>query len=93
MAEGSVMSVTIVKNNIATPQYARAIEAAVRRAMPDAVGHWKVWIEESQGSVAWMITIEGPDAFHWQYEFFGQEQTPEFIEGKAREQVTRHWLK
>jgi len=85
------MSIAVLRNNIAAPQFARAVEAAVRRAMAEAPGDWKVWIEESQGAVPWTIRLEGAAGFDWKYEFFGQEQTPEFIERKIKDEVTGHW--
>jgi hypothetical protein len=42
-----------------------------------------VWIEEPPDAVGWTIRIEGPARVKWQYEFFGQEQTPEFIQSKV----------
>ena len=84
------MSVTILKN-LGAPQFAKPVEAAVRRAMAEAPGDWKVWIEESQGAVPWTIRLKGPADFDWRYEFFGQEQTPELIERKIKEGVTGHW--
>jgi hypothetical protein len=80
------MSVTILRN-LKAPQFARAVEAAVRRAIAEAPGDWKVWIEESPGAVPWTIRLEGPAGFDWKYEFFGQEQTPAFIERKIKENV------
>jgi len=84
------MSVSILRNNIAYPEFARAVEAAVQKAMTEAPGDWKVWIQESQNAVPWTIRVESPAGFEWEYEFFGQEQTPEFIERKIREEVTGH---
>jgi hypothetical protein len=81
------MSVTILRS-LKTPQFARALEAAVRKAMAEAPGNWEVWIEESQDAVPWTIRVEGPAGFNWKYEFFGPEQTPEFIEHKVKEEVT-----
>jgi hypothetical protein len=84
------MSVTIL-GNLKAPHFARAVEAAVRRAMAEATGGWKVWTEESQDAVPRTIRLEDPAGFDWRYEFFGQEQTPDFIERKIKEEVTGQW--
>jgi len=83
------MSVSILKNNIATPQFAAAIQSAIRGGIGEIPGHWRAWIEESQNSIAWTIKIDGPNGFQWEHEFFGQEQTPEFIEREIKEVLTR----
>lgn len=85
------MSVTVLRNNIATPQFARPVEAAVRKAIGEAPGDWNVSIEESQDDVAWTIAAEGPAGFRWNRRFFGpQEQSPEFIEDTIKQVVTRY---
>jgi hypothetical protein len=82
------MSVTIVRN-LGAPQFARPVEAAVRKAIAEAPGDWNVWIEESQNKAAWTIRVEGPAGFRWKCEFFGpEEQTPAFIGAAIKQVVT-----
>lgn len=67
----------IFSNDIPLRDQRDEISAAVRRAVGSRPGAWEAEIHSS----SWVVSLNGPNDFQWEHEFFGPgEQDPEFVE-------------
>ncbi len=75
------MSVLIVSKSIAMPDRRETIG----KAALEGIGHrpeaqiWEIQIREPQNMPNYIVTIHGPSNFKWVRDFFGEEDTPDFI--------------
>ena len=68
--------IEIFSNDIPVADIRDQVSQAVRGAIGNREGDWEVEIHSS----SWIITITGPDDFHWEHEFFGpDEHEPDVI--------------
>jgi len=72
----------IFSNDIPLKDQRERISEAVRKAVGTRPGAWEAEIHSS----SWVVSLTGPNDFHWEYEFFGpDEQDPEFVEKTVSE--------
>ena len=85
MSPGRVITVA---NDIPVP-YGRQAEAAVRKALADRRGDWRITLHEPQNASYWSVAVQGPGAFTWSRNFDGpDEQRPEYLEKVVRDAVS-----
>jgi hypothetical protein len=66
-----------IGTNTTTPVKKRlAVDRAVRGAIGEREGTWRVRITESAGKDKWDVIVKGPNSFHWAHHFCGVECTP-----------------
>ncbi len=72
----------IFSNDIPLKDQRDKISEAVQSAVGARPGDWEAEIHSS----SWVVTLTGPNEFHWEHEFFGpDEQDPEFIRETVEE--------
>ena len=75
----------IFSNDIPLKDQRDKISEAVQRAVGDRPGDWEAEIHSS----SWVVTLTGPNEFHWEHEFFGpEEQDPEFVKKTVEEALS-----
>jgi hypothetical protein len=70
------MAIFIGTNTITPGRKRLAVDQAVRGAIGEREGTWRVRITESAGKDKWDIILKGPNGFHWAHHFNGVECTP-----------------
>jgi hypothetical protein len=77
------MSCTIVSNNTPSPQLREAVSKAICDGIGDRPGEWSVVVYQAPDYPGLAVRITGPKGVHWNWTFFGQEQSPEFIQQRV----------
>ena len=70
------MAIFIGTNTITPVRKRLAVDQAVRGAIGEQEGTWRVRITESAGKDKWDIILKGPDGFYWAHHFCDEECTP-----------------
>ncbi len=70
------MAIFIGTNTITPVRKRLAVDQAVRGAIGERDGTWRVRISESAGKDKWDVILKGPDGFYWAHHFCGEECTP-----------------
>jgi hypothetical protein len=81
------MSCTIVRNNISAPQLRASTSGAVREGIGERSGDWQVDIYQAPDYPEIAITIAGPQGLSWDWTFYEQEQSPEFIRERVAQAI------
>jgi len=82
------MSCTIVRNNISAPQLRASTSDAVREGIGERSGDWKVDIYQAQDYPELAIKVEGPQGLSWEWTFYEQEQSLEFIRERVAQSIS-----
>lgn len=81
------MSCTIVTNNISTPQLRASASKAVCEGIGERSGDWRVDIYQAPDYPAFAIRIVGPRGLRWDWTFYEQEQSSEFIRQRVAQGI------
>jgi hypothetical protein len=88
-AGGTVrMPCTIVSNNIASPHVRENVSKAICDAIGDRLGEWSVVVYQAVDYPGLAVRIQGPKGLRWNWTFFGEEQSPEFIQQRIASGIT-----
>jgi len=81
------MPPTIVSNNIASPQLRDSVNKAVCDGIGERLDDWKVVVYKAPDNEALAIRIEGPHGLRWNWTFYENEQTPDFIRDRVAQGI------
>ncbi len=77
------MSCTIASNNVSSPQLREDVSKAVRDGIGDRPEEWSAVIYQAPDYSGLAIRITGPQGKRWNWTFYGDEQSPEFIQRRV----------
>jgi hypothetical protein len=69
----------LITNTISSAKKQRAVNQAVRDAIGEREGSWRVFIAESPDRNAWNVIIRNPSGFHWAQHCIGSQCTPDHL--------------
>jgi hypothetical protein len=72
------MAITVVTNELPRT-IRRSVSEMIVSALGSAEGDWKVSLTSDTQNNAWDVEVSGPDRFHWERRFSGDDRDAEVI--------------
>jgi hypothetical protein len=78
---------TIVSNNIASYGLREAVSRAICEGIGEKPGDWTAIVYQAVDYAGFAVRISGPENLRWNWTFYGQEQSPDFIRVRVAESI------
>jgi hypothetical protein len=69
----------LISSTISAAKKRLAVNQAIRDAIGEREGSWRVFIAESPDRHAWNVVIRNPNGFHWAQHCIGSQCTPGYV--------------
>jgi hypothetical protein len=83
------MAVFIASNTISSVRKRLAVDQAIRDAIGEREGAWRVSIAEAPNKSAWNVIVRSPAGFYWAHHFEGRQCTTSELKTVVRESLEK----